>query len=172
MFSKQKALSRYEFYRSHKSLKSKRSPTILQSTMANLLPVFDASNPKIGGFIAYFSETNAVVVHWEYAAPIYPVLDAAKQYTASVIQHLIDKHDAESIRDTNWASMTAAVQAMIERWNESLKQHLYGDERAEIAKAVERASRRNPDGTLPDENGNELTPIDSTDRLREMGRLH
>lgn len=107
--------------------------------MANLLPVFDASNPKVGGFIVYWTETETCIVHWVHGAPIPDTFDAAKEFTSKVVQHLLNKQDRKNLDGTNWPSMTAAVQAMIVTWNEKLVKHLRGDELAAIERATVRA---------------------------------
>ncbi len=103
-----------------------------------LWPVESVDNDlTVGGFIVEFESGIRKVVPWKQAAPILPTLDAAKEFTAKVIESLLkDRHMAE-VEFTNWASATAAVQKIIMEWNDKQTQARYAaDAAALISKQV------------------------------------
>ena len=84
----------------------------------NLYPADSKTlDPTVGGFIATFDSGVTKSIAWRQFAPIEPTLEAAKQFTAKLIQSLIDERYMDEVEGTNWASATAAVQKIIVDWN-------------------------------------------------------
>ena len=82
--------------------------------------------PEIGGFMIFLPSGATKTVHWRQAKPITPTLDAAKDYTAKVVESLlkVDQHHPD-IAATNWTSVCAAVQRVILDWNDKVKDSRY-----------------------------------------------
>lgn len=84
----------------------------------------ESDQPEVGGFMIHLPSGATKTVHWRTARPITPTLDAAKEYTAKVVQRLIDEDTPESRADidgTNWTSVAAAVQRVILDFNEGVQ---------------------------------------------------
>jgi hypothetical protein len=76
--------------------------------------------PEAGGFMIFLPSGATKVVGWRQAQPIQPTLEAAKEFTAKVVDSLIKANTPESLNDvnsTNWTSVCAAVQRVILDWN-------------------------------------------------------
>ncbi len=54
---------------------------------------------------------------WKSQAPIPEPLAAAKHYAATLLQGCLDEGRHGDANATNWASVTAAVQRIIDDWN-------------------------------------------------------
>ena len=84
----------------------------------NLIRLEDSNNdPFVGGVLLRFDSGAAKTIAWRSEAVISPALDAAKQYAAQVIEALVKDNDERAVRDTNWASVTAALYAIIRQFN-------------------------------------------------------
>lgn len=86
--------------------------------MSTTLQRLEADDATVGGFRITFPSQHALNVSWRNEAPIYPTLDAAKEYTSKVLQSLLDTGRNDDAERTNWPSVTAAVQRIISDWNE------------------------------------------------------
>lgn len=77
-----------------------------------------------GGFLLFLPSGATKVVGWSTPKHITPTLDAAKKYTAQVIEDIAKQHgyECEDITRTNWASVAAAVQRIILDFNDRLRQ--------------------------------------------------
>ena len=77
------------------------------------------NDPYIGGVAIVFDSGVAKQIAWRVTPGrlISPALDAAKQYTAQVLDTLIREGRETEIRDTNWVSVTAAVHKCIRDFN-------------------------------------------------------
>lgn len=72
---------------------------------------------EVGGFVVFFPSGATKVVGWRSAAPITPTLEAAKKYTANLIESLQKQGLDSDIDRTNWVSVAAAIQRIILDWN-------------------------------------------------------
>jgi hypothetical protein len=88
----------------------------------------------IGGFVVEFESGIKKVVAWQQNAPILPPLEAAKMYTARLIEQLLKERHMDEVEFTNWASATAAVQKIITDWNDRQTQARFTEDLAELAK--------------------------------------
>lgn len=66
-------------------------------------------------------------VAWRSQAPIQDTLAAAKQYTASLIDAMSKAALFDDMERTNWASCVAAVQKIVQDWNEKRRKVLYAE---------------------------------------------
>lgn len=73
-----------------------------------------------GGFLLFLPSGATKVVGWSTPKPITPTLDAAKKYTAQVIEDIAKAqgYECEDITRTNWVSVAAAVQRIILDFND------------------------------------------------------
>jgi hypothetical protein len=81
--------------------------------------------PEIGGFLIFLPSGKTKVVHWNSTKPLTPTLDAAKKYTAEVVDSLLKAPGSHGIEDpdvrgTNWTSVCAAVQRIVLDFNERI----------------------------------------------------
>ena len=74
-------------------------------------------NPFVGGFVISFDSGKAKSVVWQSEKIISPALDAAKQYTANVLEELAKENREADVRNTNWVSVTAAVHKLVRDFN-------------------------------------------------------
>ena len=81
----------------------------------------------IGGFAISFPSGACKSVTWKSEAPIQDTLAAAKQYAASVLQVCLDERRIDDAERTNWASVTAAIQRVVQDWNEVQRGRLFAD---------------------------------------------
>lgn len=72
-----------------------------------------------------FPSGHAINVHWDSGAPIYPTLDAAKEYAAKVLQTLLDTGRQDDAERTNWASVTAAIQRIVSDFNDITSKRIH-----------------------------------------------
>jgi hypothetical protein len=80
----------------------------------------DEGVPEVGGFMIFLPSGATKVVHWRSTNPLTPTLDAAKKYTAEVVDSLLKEHggpECLDIRTTNWTSVAAAIQRIILDFN-------------------------------------------------------
>jgi hypothetical protein len=83
--------------------------------------------PEVGGVVFFLPSGKTKVLGWRQPRPIAPPLDAAKEFTAKVVQQLLDEDSPESRADvngTNWTSVVAAVQRIILDWNDGIEQRI------------------------------------------------
>lgn len=79
----------------------------------------ESDETEVGGFAIFFPSGRTKMVHWRSLKPITPTIDAAKDYTAKVLEGLL-KGDEIGLKDmerTNWVSVAAAVQRIILDFN-------------------------------------------------------
>ena len=82
-----------------------------------------------GGFLIFLPSGRTKVIAWTTAKPITPTIDACKDYTAKVLQQLIDGDTSEDRFDfdrVNWTSVAAAVQRIIMDFNDKLMAAING----------------------------------------------
>lgn len=81
-------------------------------------------NPYVGGIAVEFDSGVAKRIQWQCKPGelISPALDAAKEYTAALLQELMREGREQELRDTNWVSVTAAVHKCIRDFNGKLHQ--------------------------------------------------
>ncbi len=104
-----------------------------------LYPAESADNDTtVGGFIVEFDSGVRKVIAWKQDAPILPVLDAAKLYTAKLVEQLLKERHMDEVEFTNWASAVAAVQKIITDWNDKQTQARFEHDLAEMAKTEQR----------------------------------
>lgn len=88
--------------------------------MSTQLIRLESDDPHVAGFAIAFDSGVAKQIAWKADAIISPALDAAKQYTAQVIDSLMREGCEAEIRDTNWVSVTAAVYKIVRDFNGKL----------------------------------------------------
>lgn len=89
--------------------------------MANLIRLESPDNdPFAGGVLIRFDSGVAKTIAWRSEELISPALDAAKEYTASIIDALVKENREAEVRNTNWASVAAAVHKIIRDFNGQL----------------------------------------------------
>lgn len=96
-------------------------------------------SPEVGGFVIFFPSGATKVVGWRQASPITPTLDAAKEFTAKVLQQLLDADDEQARADfnaTNWTSVAAAVQRIILDWNDGIQRRINTKMAAELRRSI------------------------------------
>jgi hypothetical protein len=81
--------------------------------MTQLRALTHATDPKIGGFVATFPSGLTKEVIWKSTTPAPDSLRAAKEFTAGLLDQLLQEGATDDANRTNWASMTAAVQRII-----------------------------------------------------------
>lgn len=91
-----------------------------------LIRLEDPGLPSVGGFAIRFPSGVSKSVSWKSEAPIVETLAASKQYAAAVLQSCLDERRIDDAERTNWASVTAAIQAIIREWNEGRRLALRG----------------------------------------------
>lgn len=81
-------------------------------------------DPEVGGFLVFLPSGATKVISWRQVKPITPTLEAAKEFTAKVVDTLLKANTPESLADiegTNWTSVAAAVQRIILDWNDRIQ---------------------------------------------------
>lgn len=87
----------------------------------------ESDDPQVGGALVTFDNGTRKLISWRAGSPIAPTLDAAKQYTVEIVQQLLDENREIAVRDTNWSSVTAAMQRIISDFNDKLRVKLYAN---------------------------------------------
>jgi hypothetical protein len=82
----------------------------------NLTPL-ESDDASVAGFVIAFDSGVAKSVVWRSDRVISPALDAAKTYTAEVIDALMKDNREAELRDTNWVSVCAAAHKLIRDFN-------------------------------------------------------
>lgn len=79
----------------------------------------EGDEPEVGGFFIFFPSGRTKTVHWRSLKPIMPTLDAAKDYTAKILEGLLkgDEVGLSDMEKTNWVSVAAAIQRIILDFN-------------------------------------------------------
>lgn len=75
-----------------------------------------------GGVMLFLPSGATKVMQWQTPRQITPTLEAAKKYTAQVIDDIAQQHgfECDDIQRTNWVSVIAAVQRCILDFNDRL----------------------------------------------------
>lgn len=73
-----------------------------------------------GGLWIRFDTGRNKLVQWHSDAPIQPTRDAAKEWTVKLIDALIRDNANVEVRETNWVSVMAAVEAVVCEFNSRL----------------------------------------------------
>lgn len=107
-----------------KRLTSERLLTYTTEMSTNLQRL-ESDDPHVGGALVTFDNGTRKTIRWQAKTPIVPTLDAAKQYTTAIVQQLLEENREIAIRNTNWASVTAAMQRIISDYNDKLRAKLY-----------------------------------------------
>jgi hypothetical protein len=97
-----------------------RHPGIGSSTA---LIAAEGDSPEDGGLFIFFPSGATKGILWHSASPIRPAIDAAKKYTAQVLEELLKANTPEALRDiqaTNWVSVIAAIHKIINDFNGNL----------------------------------------------------
>lgn len=82
---------------------------------------------NVGGFAITFPSGACKSVSWKSEAPIQDTLAAAKEYAAAVLQTCLDERRIDDAERTNWSSVTAAVQRVIQDWNQVQRARLFAN---------------------------------------------
>jgi hypothetical protein len=93
------------------------------SAMSTNLIRLESDDPHAAGVLIRFdSGLPDKVVQWQTKPGelISPALDAAKQYTAAVIEDLVKENREADVRHTNWVSVAAAMHRIIRDFNGAL----------------------------------------------------
>ncbi len=85
--------------------------------MTKLRALTHATDSTIGGFLAEFPSGLKKEVLWKSKVPAPDPLKAAKEFTAGLLDQLLEAGATDDANRTNWASMTAAVQKMVLDFN-------------------------------------------------------
>ncbi len=94
--------------------------------MAKLWRAESAINdPRIGGFVVEFPSGARKVCAWRSGAPIPDTLEAAKQYAATLVQHMLEHELRDDLNRTNIPSLVASIQRIISDWNDELRRTLH-----------------------------------------------
>ena len=73
-----------------------------------------------GGFFIFFPSGLTKTVGWRSPGPIRPTFDAAKKYTTQVLEELLKAgHEADAAA-TNWVSVAAAIQKILNDFNDKV----------------------------------------------------
>lgn len=81
-----------------------------------LMPA-EGDEPEVGGYFLFLPSGKTVSTAWRQPKPIQPTLDAAKDFVASNVDFLQKGGFESDLRETNWTSVTAAVQRIILDFN-------------------------------------------------------
>jgi hypothetical protein len=95
--------------------------------MSTNLIRLESDDPHVAGVLIRFDSGAAKTVSWRADKVISPALDAAKEYTAAVIDALVKENREADVRNTNWVSVAAAMHKCIRDFNGKL--HELGKER-------------------------------------------
>lgn len=83
-----------------------------------LRPLEDPAHPNAGGVLITYPSGHGTALEWQTDGRlILPTFQAAKRYAAEAIADLQRHGYQADIDATNWTSVTAAIQALIERFN-------------------------------------------------------
>ena len=85
--------------------------------MSTNLYRLEADDATIGAVAFKFPSGKCKSAQWRSTERIADTLALAKDCTARVLAQLMEEGAEADIRETNWASCTAAVQKHIQDWN-------------------------------------------------------
>ncbi len=103
--------------KSRVSLRSHAPSSYISAVSTNLIRL-ESDDPQLAGVLVRFdSQLPDKVVQWHAAEVISPALDAAKQYTAALIESLVKDGREADVRHTNWVSVAAAMHRIIREFN-------------------------------------------------------
>ena len=88
--------------------------------MSTNLIRLESDDPHVAGVLIRFDSGTAKTVVWSANQVISPALDAAKEYTAAVIDALVKENREADVRDTNWVSVAAAMHRIIRDFNSKI----------------------------------------------------
>jgi hypothetical protein len=92
--------------------------------MAQLWPLESPEHPLVGGFLVRFPSGHTQSIVWPATAPLHDTLQAAKETAARLLDGLLKGGLIDDAERTNWASMTASIQALIVRWANKRRAHI------------------------------------------------
>lgn len=81
----------------------------------------EGEEPEQGGVYIFLPSGATKIIGWRQASPITPTLEAAKKYTATLIESLQKDGLASDIDRTNWVSVAAAIQRVILDFNDRIR---------------------------------------------------
>lgn len=81
-------------------------------------------DPKVGGFLATFPSGLQKEVLWKSTVPAPDALQAAKEFTAGLLDQLMQEGKHDDANRTNWPSLVAAVQRIVLDFNERRREAL------------------------------------------------
>jgi hypothetical protein len=76
------------------------------------------TDPKVGGFLAVFPSGLKKEVIWKSTVPAPDALQAAKEFTAGLLDQLMQEGKHDDANRTNWPSLVAAIQRIVLEFNE------------------------------------------------------
>lgn len=85
--------------------------------MSANLQRLESDDPLTAGFVITFDSGVAKQVAWTAKTVISPALDAAKEYTAAIVDALVKDNREAEVRDTNWVSVCAAIHKIVRDFN-------------------------------------------------------
>jgi hypothetical protein len=74
-------------------------------------------NSYVSGVVVQVPSGRLLQVAWVTASEIVPTLEAAQHYAAVLLDRLIQAGMADDVDRTNWASVAAAIQKILEDFN-------------------------------------------------------
>jgi hypothetical protein len=80
----------------------------------------ESDSPHVAGILFTFPSGTSKQITWEAEQPITPTLDAAKRYAAVMLDAIMKEGRVDDAERTNWASCTAAIQKLIQEFNDAL----------------------------------------------------
>lgn len=85
--------------------------------MAKLRALTTMQDPTVAGFLIEFPSGLKKEVIWQSAVPAPDPLRAAKEFTAGLLDQLLQEGKTDDANRTNWPSVTAAVQHFVIDFN-------------------------------------------------------
>lgn len=103
----------------------------------------EGESAEEGGFLVFLPSGDTKVIGWRSPKPITPTIDAAKKYTAQVIEDIAKKrgYECDDITRTNWVSVAAAVQRIILDFNDRVAKAINGKMSRDLLLPTERRWR-------------------------------
>lgn len=94
--------------------------------MNTTLVRLESPNDKlVGGLAITYPSGVCKSGVWRSEAPIQDTMQAAKDYAARFLQNCLDERRIDDAERTNWASVTAAIQRIVNDWNDVRRAQLY-----------------------------------------------
>lgn len=82
-----------------------------------VVPMEAEGKPNVFAFLCVFPSGTRFTVAATFPAVGVVDIKMAKEFAARVVQGCIERRDDASVRDTNWASATAAIQRLLIEFN-------------------------------------------------------